>query len=315
VALKEANIRYLGLDAMARLAKVDGTLAKIKEQLTTIQYSLHKDLDISIRKRALDMLFVMCDETNAPKIIQELLVFLQSAEYAIREELVLKIAILAERFATDLRWYIDVILKLMTLAGNYVSEDIWYRVIQIVTNNDRLQKYAALTMYKALQKKSVHENGIKVGGYIIGEFCDQLLSKKIGGRDLFNLLHGHFSTSSPSTQALLLSAFIKLANTFSELRPIIGPIFEQFKGHADIEIQQRACEYSVINNSNDDSLMDSVFEVMPVFERDEKENTLIARVEKDTKRRAVDVEKKAREGQVGTKRRKGSQGERWVGSM
>lgn len=53
VALKEANIRYLGLDTMARLAKVEGTLDKIKEQLTTIQYSLHKDLDVSIRKRVI----------------------------------------------------------------------------------------------------------------------------------------------------------------------------------------------------------------------------------------------------------------------
>mmetsp|Transcript_45353 Transcript_45353/g.72962 ORF Transcript_45353/g.72962 Transcript_45353/m.72962 type:complete len:764 (-) Transcript_45353:549-2840(-) len=287
VALKEANIRYLGLDCMARLAKVEGTLPKIQEQLTTIQYSLHKDLDISIRKRALDMLFVMCDESNAPKIIQELLVFLHAAEYQIREELVLKIAILAERFATDLRWYIDVILKLLTLAGDYISDDIWYRVIQIVTNNERLQKYAALTMYKALEGK-IHENGIKVGGYIIGEFCDQMFSKKITGRNLFNVLNRHFPTSSPSTQALLLSAFVKLANTFEDLRPELSKLFSQYKVHADVEIQQRACEYSAINSNVDENLIESVFEVMPAFERDQSDNMLLKRVETQSKRRIVE---------------------------
>ena len=45
-----------------------------------------------------------------------------------KEEIVLKIAILAEKFAENLNWYIDVIFKLIELAGDYVSDEIWYRV-------------------------------------------------------------------------------------------------------------------------------------------------------------------------------------------
>ena len=37
----------------------------------------------------------------------------------------LKIAILAEKFASDLRWYVDVILQLISHAGDFVSDDIW----------------------------------------------------------------------------------------------------------------------------------------------------------------------------------------------
>jgi AP-2 complex subunit alpha len=47
--------------------------------------------------------------------------------------MVLKIAILAEKFAENLTWYIDVIIKLIEYAGDYVSDDIWFRVAQIVT--------------------------------------------------------------------------------------------------------------------------------------------------------------------------------------
>ncbi|GAB5368034.1 hypothetical protein AAMO2058_001283200 [Amorphochlora amoebiformis] len=277
VALKEASIRYMGLDTMARLAKVDGTLDKIKEQLTTIQYSLHKDLDISIRKRALDMLYVMCDETNAPKIIQELLVFMRSADYNIREELVLKIAILAEKFATDLRWYIDIILKLITVAGNYVSEDIWYRVIQIVTNTENLQKYAALTMFKALKSDTIHENGIKVAGYILGEFSDRIITEKTTGADIFKAMHRHFSTSSMPTQAILLSSYAKLANASPEHRHKIASILASYREHADIEIQQRACEYTALAESKDQELMETVFDFMPPFENDSAK--LIKKVE------------------------------------
>jgi hypothetical protein len=52
---------------------------------------------------------------------------------------VLRVAILAERFSPNLQWYVDTILKLMTLAGDFVSKHIWMRVVQIVTNNDDLQ--------------------------------------------------------------------------------------------------------------------------------------------------------------------------------
>lgn len=40
-------------------------------------------------------------------------------------------AILAEKYATDYTWYVDVILKLIRVAGDYVSEEVWHRVIQV----------------------------------------------------------------------------------------------------------------------------------------------------------------------------------------
>ena len=33
-------------------------------------------------------------------------------------------AILAEKYATDYKWYVDVILNLIRLAGDYVSEEV-----------------------------------------------------------------------------------------------------------------------------------------------------------------------------------------------
>ena len=38
--------------------------------------------------------------------------------------MVLKVAILAEKYATDYKWYVDVILNLIRLAGDYVSEEV-----------------------------------------------------------------------------------------------------------------------------------------------------------------------------------------------
>lgn len=37
-------------------------------------------------------------------------------------------AILAEKFATDYSWYMDTILTLIRIAGDYVSEEVWISV-------------------------------------------------------------------------------------------------------------------------------------------------------------------------------------------
>lgn len=60
----------------------------------------------------------------------------------------LKVAILAEKYAVDYTWYVDTILNLIRIAGDYVSEEVWYRVIQIVINRDDVQGYAAKTVFE-----------------------------------------------------------------------------------------------------------------------------------------------------------------------
>jgi hypothetical protein len=77
-------------------------LEPVKKHQETIILSL-KDRDISVRRRALDLLYSMCDTSNSKVIVGELVKYLQSADYNLREEMVLKIAILTERFATEVR--------------------------------------------------------------------------------------------------------------------------------------------------------------------------------------------------------------------
>ena len=71
----------------------------------------------------------------------------------------------------------------------------------------------------------------------------------------------------------------------------VQPVFEKYKEHADIEIQQRACEYAAINGNPDSKVIESVFEVMPIFEG-EAQNALIKKAEKKSRRRSVGGETK-----------------------
>ena len=54
---------------------------------------------------------------------------------------------MAEKYATDYKWYVDVILNLIRLAGDYVSEEVWYRVIQIVINREDVQGQIRARVY------------------------------------------------------------------------------------------------------------------------------------------------------------------------
>ncbi|KAI8524238.1 hypothetical protein RHMOL_Rhmol13G0134900 [Rhododendron molle] len=267
VAVREPNIRYLGLENMTRMLMVTDVQDIIKRHQAQIITSL-KDPDISIRRRALDLLYGMCDVSNAKDIVEELLQYLSSADFAMREELSLKAAILAEKFAPDLSWqveshlmhtksfnvgwfncvnnrYVDVILQLIDKAGDFVSDDIWFRVVQFVTNNEDLQPYAAVKAREYIDKPAIHETMVKVSAYILGEYS-HLLARRPGcsPKEIFSIIHEKLPTVS-------------------------------YESSIDAEIQQRAVEYFALSRKGA-ALMDIMAE-MPKFP--ERQSALIKKAE------------------------------------
>ena len=49
---------------------------------------LQTERDVSVRQRAADLLYAMCDRSNAKQIVAEMLSYLETADYSIREEMV-----------------------------------------------------------------------------------------------------------------------------------------------------------------------------------------------------------------------------------
>lgn len=273
---RETNVRYLGLEAMTHLAARSGTLIPIKQHQDIILGSL-KDRDISVRRKGLDLLYSMCDSTNAQVIVGELLHYLQNADFAIREEMVLKIAILTEKYATDVQWYVDISLRLIAMAGDHVSDEVWQRVIQIVTNNEELQVYAAQTTLQHVKSDHCHETLVKIGAYILGEFghlvADQPRCSPI---EQFMALQKKLSACSSSTRAMILSCFIKFVNLFPEIKPQLIHVFEIYSHALDSEMQQRACEYLALASLPADDLLRTLCDEMPPFP--ERESALLSRL-------------------------------------
>ncbi|XP_042298957.1 AP-2 complex subunit alpha-2 isoform X3 [Sceloporus undulatus] len=278
---RETNLRYLALESMCTLASSEFSHEAVKTHIETVINALKTERDVSVRQRAVDLLYAMCDRSNAQQIVAEMLNYLETADYSIREEIVLKVAILAEKYAVDYTWYVDTILNLIRIAGDYVSEEVWYRVIQIVINRDDVQGYAAKTVFEALQAPACHENLVKVGGYILGEFGNLIAGDPRSSPLIqFNLLHSKFHLCSVPTRALLLSTYIKFVNLFPEIKTTIQDVLRsdsQLK-NADVELQQRAVEYLRLSTIASTDILATVLEEMPPFP--ERESSILAKLKK-----------------------------------
>ncbi|XP_078387899.1 AP-2 complex subunit alpha-2 isoform X1 [Cetorhinus maximus] len=278
---RETNLRYLALESMCLLAGSEFSHEAVKTHIETVINALKTERDVSVRQRAADLLYAMCDRTNAPQIVAEMLSYLETADYSIREEIVLKVAILAEKYAVDYTWYVDTILNLIRIAGDYVSEEVWYRVIQIVINRDDVQGYAAKTVFEALQAPACHENMVKVGGYILGEFGNLIAGDPRSSPLVqFNLLHSKFHLCSVPTRALLLSSYIKFVNLFPETKTTIQDVLRSDSQlrNSDVELQQRAVEYLKLSSIASTDVLATVLEEMPPFP--ERESSILAKLKK-----------------------------------
>ncbi|XP_013773927.1 AP-2 complex subunit alpha-like [Limulus polyphemus] len=278
---RETNLRYLALESMCLLATSEFSHEAVKKHQETVVTALKTERDVSVRQRAVDLLYAMCDKTNAEEIVGEMLNYLETADYSIREEMVMKVAILAEKYASDYTWYVDVILNLIRIAGDYVSEEVWYRVIQIVINREDVQGYAAKTVFESLQAPACHENMVKVAGYILGEFGNLIAGDQRSSPFVqFNLLHSKYHLCAAQTRALLLTTYVKFVNLFPEIRVDIQNILKSNSNvrNSEVELQQRSMEYLQLSQIASSDVLATVLEEMPPFP--ERESSILAILKK-----------------------------------
>lgn len=72
---------------MCLLATSEFSHEAVKKHQETVITALKTERDVSVRQRAVDLLYAMCDKTNAEEIVHHMLQYLESADYSIREEM------------------------------------------------------------------------------------------------------------------------------------------------------------------------------------------------------------------------------------
>ncbi|ODV93995.1 hypothetical protein PACTADRAFT_51733 [Pachysolen tannophilus NRRL Y-2460] len=273
----ETNTRYLALDALIKVAARGGNPA-IKcayDHLKKILDSL-KDKDISIRRKAIDLLYTLCDSSSVENICNELLKYIEVADYQMRSDVAVKAAVLAEKYATDATWYVSTILKLISLAGNHMTDEVWERIIQIAVNNESLQPTTCRAVVRHLRNNLFPESMMKVSSFVLGEYGYRI-EASVSPQEQFEILYDKYFYCSLITRAMLLSCFLKFFIRYEFLRPQVMDLFQLETKSLDSEIQQRAIEYLKLVTMDDNLVfVKQVVQELPPFQNDV--SPLIARL-------------------------------------
>jgi AP-1 complex subunit gamma-1 len=269
---RDNNIRYVALNTLIKVVAIEPNA--VQRHRNTILECL-RDPDISIRRRALDLSFTLINESNVRVLIRELLAFLEVADNEFKPIMTSQIGVAADRFSPSKRWHVDTMLRVLSLAGNYVKEQILSSFIRLVATTLELQQYVVQKLYISLRKDITQESLTLAAAWCIGEFGEALLR---GGNyeeeELVQAVHedeivdlfSRILNSSYATQIVteyIITALMKLTTRFSDPAQIerIRRILQSNSANLDVEVQQRAVEYG--NLFGYDQIRRGVLEKMP----------------------------------------------------
>ncbi|KAK4044818.1 adaptin N terminal region-domain-containing protein [Parachaetomium inaequale] len=297
---KDNNIRYVALNTLVKVVAIDTNA--VQRHRNTILECL-RDPDISIRRRALDLSFTLINEGNVRVLLRELLAFLEVADNEFKPTMTSQIGIAADRYAPNKRWHFDTMLRVVTLAGNYVKEPILSSFVRLIATTPELQTYAVQKLYANLKKDITQESLTQAGAWCIGEYGEALLR---GGQyeeeelvtevkehevvDLFSTILSS-SNSSQVTTEYIITALVKLTTRLSDAAQIerVRRILQNQQTSLDVEVQQRAVEFG--NLFSYDQIRRGVLEKMPPPQIKEESRVLGEAAKKTTK--AVNRKSKA----------------------
>lgn len=250
---RDSNYKYIALNTLREVVKLD--LATVQKHKNTILECL-KDNDISIKRRALDLTYLIINSSNIKQIVKECLNFLLKCEDEIKLELTAKICQSLDKYSPSLKWQIDTLIKMLCISNNFITEDTVSTIINVILSSENLKLYSVHKCFIAIKNNPEQEALAKVSVYIIGEFGDLLVNNPALGPDdehiivtedevlrvLSQIEQINYSTST--VQEYLMNAYVKLSTKFSapSVSKINACLQEETRSEF-YEVQQRSVEY------------------------------------------------------------------------
>jgi len=290
---RDNNIKYVALTTLCQVASILTDSSSLQRHSTTIIDCI-KDTDISIRKRAIDLAFILMNRQNIRVLARELLVSLETTTNEEKAKISRRLCECANRYKPNKRWEIDTVCRVLKIAGGFVEQDVINNFIRLVsTSSTELQQYATNKLYNILNKKEdtiEAQEGLQLATiWCIGEYCDLLLQSPLDDslanidedennatitndipseHDVVDLLE-HLLEGSHVTNKIrqyILIALVKLTNKLgSDCRARNNALIAKYKTNINLELQQRAVEFNALDNLNDE-IRSVILDRMPALE-------------------------------------------------
>ncbi|KAK3862477.1 hypothetical protein Pcinc_031662 [Petrolisthes cinctipes] len=265
----DKNIRYVALNTLLRVVHADNSA--VQRHRSTILECL-KDADISIRKRSMELCFALINGNNIRTMMKELLLFLEKAEPEFKATCSSKCVLAAERYAPNVRWHIDTLLKVIEAAGNHVPDDVVSSAIQLISESRSEHAYAVGELWRHLSVAQLeYQPVIQVATWCIGEFGDLLLNGQadvtVVESEVIEIYQKVLWSSqcTITTKEYALTSLMKLSARLAQEVESIQQVVSAFGSHLNIELQQRGIEYSQLFTRHN-HMRGPLLERMPPFE-------------------------------------------------
>ncbi len=206
---RDNNIRYVALQTLCKCVNRD--TQAIQRHRNTVVDCL-KDADISIRRRALDLIYALVTKSNVKPLVKELLNYLAlaSGDVEFKSDLTDKICLVVEKYAPNKLWHIETIIQVLNTAGNFTRENVAIDLIYLMARTKDLYAFSVHKVYAVLASKTKGVNQIpliNVGCWAIGEYGDLLVSE--AGLKAANSCDPQNSVFQPVTEAAVIALLHK----------------------------------------------------------------------------------------------------------
>ncbi|OHT02223.1 AP-1 complex subunit gamma [Tritrichomonas foetus] len=266
--IREPNVLYSALSAFARLlydgAEVIGRSSReslaLKRYKSQVVHCLdHRDP--SIRRRALDVVLALIDESNVESLVPEVIDYLHLADRDFRTEMVAKVYAAVQRFAPSQIWHFDMVHLLLIDSGSYAGSDLIANVCRLISTDEPVRNHALPLLANTISGYSSNQSLVRVAAFALGEFSidnfsNGQQSSTEGGNTVLDVLIKilKMPQTQTETKCYVMTAAAKIAARTNRVQLVI----DEFLGMAsdnDIEVQQRAGE--LVNLLNRPDLWDS----------------------------------------------------------
>lgn len=261
---QDQNLKYLGLQSMARVLKIAPKAVAAHRDLII---GCLDDEDESIRLRALALIGGMVSKKNLMEIVKKLMEHIESVDgTGYRDTVIAKIIDVCShenyKYITDFGWYLEVLIKLTFVEGTRHGKMIGAQLMDVSIRVKVVRAAAAKQLVKLLGSESHlltmgnQKNGVcevlYAAAYVSGEFAELVESPE----DVMESLLLPHATSLPGhIQAVFVQNAVKLYSHISSkvavddeagqeklvaVRAKMMENLQTFMESQDLEVQERA---------------------------------------------------------------------------
>lgn len=251
---KDNNLRFVALQMMTKVIVDLHDHAAVNRHISTIVDCL-RDHDIAIKMRALELISALFNHQNVKFLAKELLGYLQvTPDGVFKEQLATKLCTAMEQYAPSNEYQLATLLRVITLAGQYVRDNVSNNFIGLVTQTPQLQQKITKNLFQAVESiipkphlLARQQTLVQVTVWCLGEYGDLVVDdQEITEQQILSLMTQLLESSEISIlcRHVLITSLAKMSERFPQSSEPIQQLIERYKDSVDVEMQQRSVEFS-----------------------------------------------------------------------